>query len=58
MRFQYSTINPSQNEFDSLPRLPLILHQEDRSVETVGLVASSAIAYPPDGGDRAFHLPL
>lgn len=27
MRFQYSTIDPSQNEFDSLPRLPLILHQ-------------------------------
>jgi hypothetical protein len=42
MRFQYSTTSPTQNEFDSLPRLPLLLHREDRSVEAVGLVDSGA----------------
>lgn len=42
MRFRYSTTEPSQNEFDSLPRIPLILHREDRSVETLGLVDSGA----------------
>jgi hypothetical protein len=42
MRFQYSTNSPAQNEFDSLPRLPLSLHREDRSAEAVGLVDSGA----------------
>jgi hypothetical protein len=42
MRFQYSTTSPAQNEFDSLPRLPLLLHREDRSIEAVGLVDSGA----------------
>ncbi|MEI6426989.1 MAG: hypothetical protein WCO45_01180 [Pseudanabaena sp. ELA607] len=42
MRFKYSTTSPSQNEFDSLPRIPLILKQGDRIVETVGLVDSGA----------------
>ena len=42
MRFKYSTTSPSQNEFDSLPRIPLILRQGDRIVETVGLVDSGA----------------
>ncbi|PAX60687.1 hypothetical protein [Brunnivagina elsteri] len=42
MRFKYSTSNPSQNEFDSLPRIPLILHSNERSVEVVGLVDSGA----------------
>ena len=42
MRFQYSVNNPSQNEFDSLPRIPLILHRGDRSVESTGLVDSGA----------------
>jgi len=42
MRFKYSTTSPSQNEFDSLPRLPLSLHREDQRVETVGLVDSGA----------------
>jgi hypothetical protein len=42
MRFKYSTSNPSQNEFDSLPRIPLILHSRDRSVEVLGLVDSGA----------------
>lgn len=42
MRFKYSTINPTQNEFDSLPRLPLILQRGDRSIEAMGLVDSGA----------------
>jgi hypothetical protein len=42
MRFKYSTSNPSQNEFDSLPRIPLTLHNRDRLIEVVGLVDSGA----------------
>ncbi|OIP69263.1 MAG: hypothetical protein AUK48_14785 [Oscillatoriales cyanobacterium CG2_30_44_21] len=42
MRFKYSTTSPSQNEFDSLPRVPLVLRQSDRVVETIGLVDSGA----------------
>lgn len=42
MRFKYSTINSSQNEFDSLPRMPLILRRDDQAVEAVGLVDSGA----------------
>ena len=42
MRFKYSTTNPNQNEFDSLPRLPLSLRREDRIVELIGLVDSGA----------------
>jgi len=42
MRFRYSTTNPSQNEFDSLPRVPLILHCEGCTVEALGLVDSGA----------------
>lgn len=42
MRFKYSTSNSSQNEFDSLPRIPLILLRENFSVETIGLVDSGA----------------
>lgn len=42
MRFQYSTISPAQNEFDSLPRLPLLLRREDRAIEAIGLVDSGA----------------
>ncbi|MBD2354922.1 hypothetical protein H6G41_09845 [Tolypothrix sp. FACHB-123] len=42
MRFRYSTNNPSQNEFDSLPRLPLTLHNNNQSIEVVGLVDSGA----------------
>jgi hypothetical protein len=42
MRFKYSTSSPNQNEFDSLPRVPLTLKQGDRRVETVGLVDSGA----------------
>ena len=42
MRFKYSTSDPSQNEFDSLPRLPLVLRLNKQSVEVVGLVDSGA----------------
>ena len=42
MRFQYLTTKPTQNEFDSLPRLPLALQRGDRRVEAVGLVDSEA----------------
>lgn len=43
MRFRYSTTNPSQNEFDSLPRLPLLLYRSDGStIEALGLVDSGA----------------
>lgn len=37
MRFRYSTTDPSQNEFDSLPRVPLILCHEGRTIEAFGL---------------------
>lgn len=42
MRFQYSTNDPSQDEFDSLPRIPLILHHNNQGVEVAGLVDSGA----------------
>jgi len=42
MRFRYSTTDPSQNEFDSLPRVPLIFRREGRTVEVLGLVDSGA----------------
>jgi hypothetical protein len=42
MRFQYSTSDPSQDEFDSLPRLPLILHYNNQQLAVVGLVDSGA----------------
>ena len=42
MRFRYSTTDSSQNEFDSLPRIPLILRREGQTVEALGLVDSGA----------------
>ena len=42
MRIKYSTTDPSQDEFDSLPRLPLVLRSSSQSVEVVGLVDSAA----------------
>jgi hypothetical protein len=42
MRFKYSTTSPTQNEFDSLPRMPLVLRRRDRSIEAIGLVDSGA----------------
>jgi hypothetical protein len=42
MRFKYSTTGPNQNEFDSLPRIPLILRQDQYTVDAFGLVDSGA----------------
>jgi len=42
MRFKYSTTDPSQDEFDSLPRIPLVLRYNNREIEVVGLVDSGA----------------
>lgn len=42
MRFRYSTSGASQNEFDSLPRVPLVLCCESARVEALGLVDSGA----------------
>ncbi|BAZ51784.1 hypothetical protein NIES4103_44420 [Nostoc sp. NIES-4103] len=42
MKFKYSTTNASQNEFDSLPRIPLRLRRENRVIEAFGLVDSGA----------------
>lgn len=42
MRFKYSTTDPSQDEFDALPRLPLVLRYNNRQIEVVGLVDSGA----------------
>ncbi len=42
MRLKYSTTSPAQNEFDSLPRLPLLLRRENMEIEAVGLVDSGA----------------
>ncbi len=36
------TIDPSQDEFDSLPRIPLVLRRNGQVVEAVGLVDSGA----------------
>ncbi|MGB3693085.1 MAG: hypothetical protein WBG70_21550 [Spirulinaceae cyanobacterium] len=42
MRFRYSTTDSSQNEFDSLPRVSIILRREGHTVEALGLVDSGA----------------
>ena len=42
MRFRYSTSDPAQDEFDSLPRVLLILRSGALSAESVGLVDSGA----------------
>ena len=42
MRFKYSTTHPTQNEFDSLPRMPLGLSRANQRIEAVGLVDSGA----------------
>lgn len=42
MRFKYSTSSPTQNEFDSLPRIPLLLRIGNLTVEALGLVDSGA----------------
>ena len=43
MRFAYSTLDPTQNELDSLPWLPLILQRAQHEVEATGLVDSGAM---------------
>lgn len=42
MQFQYSTTDPTQNELDSLPRLPLILRLGKQFINAAGLVDSGA----------------
>jgi hypothetical protein len=42
MRLKYSTTDPAQNEFDSLPRIPLVLRYNLRQVEVFGLLDSGA----------------
>ena len=42
MRFKYSTSSPNQNEFDSLPRIPITLEKDNLSIEANGLVDSGA----------------
>ena len=42
MRFPYSTTDPSQDAFDSLPRLPLRLRTDSRALDVMGLVDSGA----------------
>jgi hypothetical protein len=42
MQFRYSTTDPSQNETDSLPRVPVTLRKNGKSIDAVGLVDSGA----------------
>jgi len=42
MRFRYSTSASYQNEFDSLPRIPLFVRHNDQVAEVIGLVDSGA----------------
>ena len=42
MLFRYSTSDPNQDEFDSLPRLPLTLRYSNQMLNVVGLVDSGA----------------
>ena len=42
MRFRYSTTDPSQDEFDSLPRVTLTLQYENQRVDVVGLADSGS----------------
>ena len=42
MRFPYSTTDPSQDAFDSLPRLSLRLRADSRALDVMGLVDSGA----------------
>jgi hypothetical protein len=42
MLFKYSTTNTIQDEFDSLPRIPIILKRDNQQVEAIGLVDSGA----------------
>ena len=42
MRFSYSTTSSTQDEFDSLPRLPITLRHNNEEIEVMGLVDSGA----------------
>jgi hypothetical protein len=42
MRFRYSTSDPAQDEFDSLPRIPLTLRYEQQQLDVIGLIDSGA----------------
>ena len=42
MRFPYLTVDPSQSELESLPRLPLTLRYGQQQITEVGLVDSGA----------------
>ncbi len=42
MRVRYSTTDPAQDEYDSLPRLAVTLRLNNRSMEVVGIVDSGA----------------
>jgi hypothetical protein len=42
MRYSYSTLYPNQSQLDSLPRLPLTLYANNKSIEVKGLVDSGA----------------
>lgn len=52
MRFKYSTTDLSQNEFDSLPRIPLKIQHNNYIFEGLGLVDSGATVnvLPPQIG--------
>ena len=43
MRFPYSTTDPAQDAFDSLPRLPFRLRADSRALDVMGLVDSGAM---------------
>src|SRR5438045_2284972 len=42
MRFQYSILNSSQDEFDSLPRVPLTLYSGSSKLQALGIIDSAA----------------
>jgi len=42
MRFHYSTSDPAQDEFDSLPRIPLTLRYNNQQLDVLGLVDSGS----------------
>ena len=44
MRFRYSTSDPSQDQIESLARVPLVLRNANRVLEVVGLIDSGATA--------------
>jgi len=57
MRFQYSTSDPAQDEFDSLPRIPLTLRYNNQQLDVLGLVdsGSTVSVLPHDIGYNLAH---